>query len=214
MMGNEHFLLMERGSIFYYQKGRGKEDSGRCGAGKARRDTRVSGKQESPFRELLEQVRGNVDFGGGSENHAERLHRKQGTADGKGSKKDAERRRSRQNGTREKMREAYEKVCDRGNWDVFGYCAGNIEKKVTDFLRRISAPVSGVRGVTLSYVCPHCKQFPHVGGLTCGGYLRKHGDGSKKKKRALQAGGGAVCVEANMKRRAPKQDSGCAAWHK
>ena len=30
----------------------------------------------------------------------------------------------------------------------------------TDFLRRIIAPVDGMTGVTLSYVCPHCKCFP------------------------------------------------------
>ena len=47
--------------------GKGKEDSGRCGAGTARRDTTRSVATGFPFREVLEQVRRNVDFGGGSE---------------------------------------------------------------------------------------------------------------------------------------------------
>ena len=35
-----------------------------------------------------------------------------------------------------------------------------ILRKSTDFLRRIIAPIGGVGGVTLSYVCPHCHCFP------------------------------------------------------
>ena len=35
-----------------------------------------------------------------------------------------------------------------------------ILRKSTDFLRRVTAPVGGMGGVTLSYVCPHCNSFP------------------------------------------------------
>ena len=34
----------------------------------------------------------------------------------------------------------------------------------TDYLRRIIAPVGGQRGVTMSYLCPHCNSFTAVGG--------------------------------------------------
>ena len=34
-----------------------------------------------------------------------------------------------------------------------------IFRKTMDFLRRIIAPVGGRRGVTLSYICPHCNRF-------------------------------------------------------
>ena len=33
-------------------------------------------------------------------------------------------------------------------------------RKSTDFLMRIIAPVDGMGGVNLSYVCPHCNSFP------------------------------------------------------
>ena len=33
-------------------------------------------------------------------------------------------------------------------------------RKHTDFLRRVIAPVGGLGGVTLSYVCPQCNCFP------------------------------------------------------
>ena len=56
----------------------------------------------------------------------------------------------------------------------------DILHKSTDFLRKIIAPSDGVRGVTLSYVCPHCHCFPLgdcIWRISSG-----HGDGNKKKK--------------------------------
>ena len=58
---------MECGSIFVLKRGRGNEDSGRCGAGKCKTDYKVSGNRNpppspSPFRDILEQVRGNRDM--------------------------------------------------------------------------------------------------------------------------------------------------------
>ena len=38
--------------------------------------------------------------------------------------------------------------------------AQDILRKSTDLLRRIIAPSDGVKGVTLSCVCPHCRCFP------------------------------------------------------
>ena len=61
----------------------------------------------------------------------------------------------------------------------FGHCAGNFLKKSTDFLRWIIAPVDGMGGVTLWYVCPHCNSFPledYIWWVTTG-----HGDGNNRK---------------------------------
>ena len=59
-MGNEPFI---NGRWEYFiLKSRGKEEPGRCAAGKARKNTR-SVATGIPFREPLEQVRGNLDMG-------------------------------------------------------------------------------------------------------------------------------------------------------
>ena len=41
--------------------------------------------------------------------------------------------------------------------------AQDILRESSDFLRSVIAPVGGVEGVTLSYVCPHCRCFPLEG---------------------------------------------------
>ena len=46
----------------------------------------------------------------------------------------------------------------RRSWTI-GHRTGNLEKKSTDFLRRIIAPVGGSGGVTLLYICTHCNSF-------------------------------------------------------
>ena len=50
-----------------------------------------------------------------------------------------------------------------------------ILRKSTDFLRRVIAPVGGMGGVTLSYVCPHCN-------ISLWWVATGHGDSRKKKK--------------------------------
>ena len=60
-MENEPFV---RG-IWEYVMGRSKTDSGGCFARKARRDTMSVWQEESPFREILEQVRGSAGVGCG-----------------------------------------------------------------------------------------------------------------------------------------------------
>ena len=55
----------------------------------------------------------------------------------------------------------------------------NIFRENTDFLRRIIAPVSGMGGVTLSFVCPHCNCFSlddSIWWVSSG-----HGDGNNRK---------------------------------
>ena len=54
-------------------------------------------------------------------------------------------------------REAYEKVVkeEAGRLGI----EREILRKRADFLRRIIAPVGGIGGVTLSFVCPHCNSF-------------------------------------------------------
>ena len=58
--------------------------------------------------------------------------------------------------------------------------AQDILRKSTDVLRRIIAPVDGMGGVTLSYVCPQCSCFPledYIWWVSTG-----HGDGNNRKK--------------------------------
>ena len=56
------------------------------------------------------------------------------------------------------MRECYNEVEaeDEGRLSI----AQDILRNNTDFVRRIIAPNGGVGGITLSYVCPHCRCFP------------------------------------------------------
>ena len=81
--------------------------------------------------------------------------------------------------TFERIREAYERMAmdDIGRLGI----AQEILRKSTDFLRRIIAPVDGMGGVTLSYVCPHSNCFP------LGDYMwwvsMGHGDGNNRKKK-------------------------------
>ena len=59
--------------------------------------------------------------------------------------------------------------------------AQEILRKSKDFLRRIIAPVDGMGGVTLSYVCPNCNCFPlddYIWWVSTG-----HGDGNNRKKK-------------------------------
>ena len=68
------------------------------------------------------------------------------------------------------------KLVRRWQWMI----SGNLQKS-TDFLRRIIAPVDGMGGVTLSYVCPHCNCFPlddHIWWVSTG-----RGDGNNRKKK-------------------------------
>ena len=60
--------------------------------------------------------------------------------------------------TFERIREAYEKVAmdDIDRLSI----AQEILRKSSDFLRRSIAPVDGMGGVNMSYVCPHCNCFP------------------------------------------------------
>ena len=57
--------------------------------------------------------------------------------------------------------------------------AQDILRESTDFLRRIIAPVGGVGGVTLLYVCPHCRCLPLEHYIWSSG----HGDGNHRKKK-------------------------------
>ena len=68
----------------------------------------------------------------------------------------------------------------------FEHCAGNFLRKNTDTLRRVTAQMSGMGGVTLSYVCPHCSCFlldDYVWWVSSG-----HGDGNNRR-RSIVAGG-------------------------
>ena len=113
--------------------------------------------QESPAREVLEQVkksadancgprmmrRGYLAMKNGSWEHFKERYRKEGKSS---------------EWTLDRIREAYEKVA-KDEIGRFGIVQ-EIVRKSKDFLRRIIAPVDGIGGVTLSYVCPHCNCFP------------------------------------------------------
>ena len=118
--------------------------------------------QASPFREVLEQARGNVDMGCSAQ-----IMRGSFIATRDDSweefRKGMQRKREKSSEwTLEKTREAYEKVAreDIGRLGT---------RKGTDFLRRIIAPVDGMGGVTLSYNLPALQQFllggPHLVGV-------------------------------------------------
>ena len=178
--------------VFHSQKGRGKEDSGRCCAEKARRNTRSL--TTGTFREVLEQVSGNVDMGCSAQIIRKRYIAIRDDIWEEFRKGCREKEKSSE-WTPEKIREGCEKVAK----DEIGRL-GIVQKilgKSTDFLRRIIAPVGG--GVTLSHICPHCNSFPleeYIWWVSTG-----HGDGNKK----------------NMKHCCwwcTQQDSGGAARHK
>ena len=79
----------------------------------------------------------------------------------------------------DRIKEAYDKVAseDVGRLSI----AQDILRKSTDFLRRVLAPVDGVGGITLSYVCPHCvtaSLWRITSGRSSG-----HGDVNNRKKK-------------------------------
>ena len=134
--------------------------------------------QESPFREVLEQVRRNVDIGCDAQ-----MMRKGCIALRDGSweefKEGCREKEKSSEWTLEKIREAYEKVAreDIGRWGI----VQEISRKSTDSLRRIIAPVGGRGGVTLSFFCPHCNSFPledYIWWVSTG-----HEDSNNRKKR-------------------------------
>ena len=149
--------------VFHSQKGRGKEDSGRCGAGKARRKSRSVATGISLQRGSGASQR-KCGYGLWSQ-----TMRKSYIA----------MRDDNSEWTLERIREAYEKVA-RDEVGRMGIVQ-EILRKRTDFLRRIIAPVDGMRGVTLSYICPHCNNFP-VEDCTWR-VSTGHGDGNNRKKK-------------------------------
>ena len=65
--------------------------------------------------------------------------------------------------------------------------AQDILRKSTDFLKRITAPASGVGSVTLSHVCPYCNCLPledYTRSVSSG-----HGDGSNRLKKQCSLAG-------------------------
>ena len=71
--------------------------------------------------------------------------------------------------------------------------AQEILRKSTGFLRRVIAPVGGMEGLTLSYVCPPVQGFP-VGRLHLVGYRRDTETAATERRNI--ATGGVRLVEA------------------
>ena len=126
-----------------------------------------------------------------SPNDAERLHRKEGWQLGRVQRRVQRKREI----IRVDARKEYVKLSrkwQKMKLDAWLVCRKFLSRS-TDVLRRITAPVGGMGGVTLSCVCPHCKQFS-FGGLHLVGYRRGHLQQQLEKRTAV---GGARCVEAN-----------------
>ena len=70
----------------------------------------------------------------------------------------SEKKVSSVNGPLERLQETHDKVTME-DISRLSIAEENVRKS-TDFLRRIVAPVCGMGGVTLSFVCPHCNCFP------------------------------------------------------
>ena len=97
------------------------------------------------------------------------------------------------NGSWEDFKEKYRKGRNSCEWTFERIRESGKGRNLTDFLRRIIAPVDGMGGVTLSCVCPHCNSFAledYIWWVSTG-----HGDGHNRKKKL--ATGGVRLVEAN-----------------
>ena len=113
--------------------------------------------RESLLKEVLEQVRRNAD----TECNAQKKRRAYSAK--KSGQWESFEEEYRKEGklfecTFERLQEANDKVAmeDIGRLSI----AQEIPRKSTEFLRRIIAPMLGMGGVSLSYVCPHGSCFP------------------------------------------------------
>ena len=145
--------------------------------------------QESPFKEVLEHVKGEFGCRLQCSNDASCVQCGGVGQLGKLQRGMQERRKAVWMDCK-RLQEAYDKVAmeDIGCPSI----AQVTLRRNTDFLRRIIAPVSGVGSVTLSCVCPHCSCFPladQIRWVPCG-----HGDGTNRKEKQCSwwcaAGGG------------------------
>ena len=149
-------LCAECGS-FHHQKSMGKDEF----SGRRSRTTRRNARSVSartPSKEVLEQVKRNADTDCNAQICAARAM--QGSSGNWESfKEEFQKKKGKlSEWTLERLQEAYDKVAseDIGRLSI----AQEILRKMTDFLRRIIAPVDGMGGVTMSHVCPHCSCFP------------------------------------------------------
>ena len=112
--------------------------------------------QESSFREVLKQVERNAGT-----DCAPQMMRRAYIAMKHGNwesfKEEYREEEKSSEWTLERIREACEKVAT----DGIGRLAivQEILRKSTDVLRRVIAPVGGMGGIALSYVCPHCNRY-------------------------------------------------------
>ena len=136
--------------------------------------------QESLFREVPEQVRGNADTHCGNQT-MRRAYIAMKHGKWESFKEEYRKEKKLCEWTFERIREAYETVAMGDDTGRLG-TAQEILRKSTDFLRRIIEPEDGMGGVTLSNVCPHC--FPlndYIWRVSTG-----HGRRQQQKGRALQ----------------------------
>ena len=131
--------------------------------------------QESPFKEVLEQVKRSADTDCGPQT-MRRAYNAMKHGNWESFKEEYRMEGHLCEWTFERIREAYEKVAmdDIRRRSI----AQDTLSKCTDFSRRIIAPVDGMGG---SYVCPHCSCFPlddYIWWVSTG-----HGDGNNGQKK-------------------------------
>ena len=169
MMGNQQFVrgMWEHFTLKRAEEKKILEDAAR----EKQQGTQGQWQQKSLFREILEQVRGNVDMGCGPQ-----MMRKGYLAMRDGSWEEFKKRYGEveklSEWTLERTHEAHEKVA---RDEIGRLCiVQDILPKSTDFLRRVIAPVGWIGGVTLSYICPHCNSFPLENYIWCVSMGKKH----------------------------------------
>ena len=138
----------------------------------------TQGQWQQGFKEVLEQVNGNLNTDCDA-NMMRRAYHAEKSVTGRFQGGIPGRKASSASGPMQDSRAPYDRVAseDIGRLSI----ARDILQKSFDFLRRIIAPIVGMGGATLSYVCPHCNRFSvedYIWWLSTG-----HGDGSNRKKK-------------------------------
>ena len=187
---------MENAVVFHSLSGRGKEDSGRCGAGKARRNPRSEATGLSLQGDSGTSQR-KRRYGLWFPNDAERLYRNKGWELGRVQRRMKRKREFIRMDPRVHARSLWESG-ERGSW-TSGCCAGNPDKKVrTAWGRSLRQSVEGDESP-----CRMSDRIATVSpwGTTSGGY-RPDTETATTGRRGTAAGG-ARCVEANVNGKHP-----------
>ena len=162
--------------VVHSQKGMDKKERIADAAQEKQQGIQCQWQQESPNKDVLEQVTRNADTDCNAQT-MRRAYNAQKSGNWEGFKEEFRKEGKLCEWTFQRLQEAYDKVALE-DIDRLSIAKENLRKS-TD-----RAPIDGMEGVTLSYVCPHCSCIPldnYVWWVLTG-----HGDGNKRKKEALQ----------------------------